>query len=168
VNAIARAAADQVRGPAGSKGVAIELTLDEKIPDQLLDAPKLRQAMLRLLQNGIRFSPAKGHVVLATWLGDDHVLIEIRDAGPQIEPEDSGRVFELEGAVEGKSKRCKDGMGFGLHLTKRFVELHGGQVGVGPGPTGAGVTFWIRLPRREAQADVFGLQDPFVEELVKH
>ncbi len=167
VNAIARAATDLVRGPAASKGVAIELALDEKIPDQLLDAAKLRQAVLRLLQNGVRFSPAKGRVVLATWMGDDHVLIEIRDAGPQIEPEDAGRVFELEAAAEGQSKRCKDGMGFGLHLTKRFVELHGGQVGVGPGPTGAGVTFWIRLPRREAQADVFGLGDPFVEEMAK-
>jgi signal transduction histidine kinase len=58
-------------------------------------------------------------------------------------------------------------MGFGLHLTKRFVELHGGEVGVGPGPTGAGATFWIRLPRGEAQADVFALQDPFAEQTAK-
>lgn len=164
VNAVARAAADLVRGPASSKGVELELHLDEKIPDQLLDAAKLRQAILRLLQNGVRFSPAKGRVVLATWLGDDHVLIEIRDSGPQIEPEDGAQVFELEASAEGRSKRCKDGMGLGLHLTKRFVELHGGQVGVGPGPTGAGVTFWIRLPRGEAQAGIFGLKDPFAEE----
>ena len=55
-------------------------------------------------------------------------------------------------------------MGLGLPLTKRFVELHGGQVGVGPGPRGAGVSFWIRLPRGEAQAGIFGLKDPFAEE----
>lgn len=167
VNQIARAAADQVRGFAGSRGVEIETVLDEKVPDQLLDAVKVRQAMVRLLQNGIRFSPPRGHVTLASWLGDDHVLIEIRDAGPFVEPEIATRVFEIEAASDARCKRCKDGMGFGLHLTKRFVELHGGEVGVGPGPTGSGATFWMKLPRAEAQAGIFGLEDPFAEEMAK-
>jgi len=167
VNRIARAAVDQIRGSAASRGVAIETSFDEKIPDQLLDAAKLRQAVVRLLQNGVRFSPPKGQVAIATWMGDDHVLIEIRDCGPQVEPEEAELVFDLEAAGPPRSRRTKDGMGFGLHLTKRFVELHGGEVGVGPGPTGAGATFWIRLPRGDAQADVFGLQDPFAEQTAK-
>lgn len=164
VNRIARAAVDQVRGAAASRGVAIETSFDEKIPDQLVDAPKLRQAIIRLLQNGVRFSPPKGHVAIATWMGDDHVLIEIRDGGPQVEAEEAERVFDLEGAGPPHSRRTKDGLGFGLHLTKRFVELHGGEVGVGPGPTGMGATFWIRLPRGEAQEGVFGVRDPFAEQ----
>lgn len=167
VNRIARAAVDQVRGAAASRGVAIEVALDEKIPDQLLDATKLRQGIARLLQNGVRFSPPKGHVAIATWMGDDHVLVEIRDGGPQVEPEEAERVFELEAVGPPRSRRTKDGMSFGLHLTKRFVELHGGEVGVGPGPTGSGATFWIRLPRGEAQADVFALHDPFAEQMVR-
>jgi signal transduction histidine kinase len=167
VNRIARSAVDQVRGAAASRGVAIETAFDEKIPDQLLDSAKLRQAVVRLLQNGVRFSPPRGQVALATWMGDDHVLIEIRDGGPQVESEEAERVFDLEVAGPPRSRRTKDGMGFGLHLTKRFVELHGGEVGVGPGPTGAGATFWIRLPRGEAQADVFALQDPFAEQTAK-
>jgi signal transduction histidine kinase len=66
--------------------------------------------------------------------------------------------------VEGLSKRVKDGLGFGLHLTKRFVELHGGEVGVGESPSGAGAAFWIRLPRGEGLENVIG-RDPFVEQI---
>ena len=167
VNRIAQAAADQARPFALGRGVEVETVLDEKVPDQLLDAVKVRQAMVRLIQNGIRFSPPKGRVTLATWLGDDHVLVEIRDSGPFVEPEIATRVFEIDAASDARFKRCKDGMGFGLHLTKRFVELHGGEVGVGPGPTGAGATFWIKLPRAEAQAGILGLEDPFAEEVAR-
>jgi signal transduction histidine kinase len=165
LNRIAQAAADQARAFASGRGVEVETVLDEKVPDQLLDGAKVRQAIVRLVQNGIRFSPPKGRVTLATWLGDDHVLIEIRDSGPAVEPEIASRVFEIDAASDARFKRCKDGLGFGLHLTKRFVELHGGEVGVGPGPTGAGATFWIRLPRAEAQAGILGLDDPFAEEV---
>jgi len=164
VNKISRAAVDAVRGVATGKQVELELKLDEKIPDQHLDAVKVRQAILHLLQNGIRFSPAKGRVSLATWLGDDYVQIEVRDSGPTVEPEAAPLVFDIEAQGEGLSKRVKDGLGFGLHLTKRFVELHGGEVGVGESPSGAGAAFWIRLPRGEGLENVLG-RDPFAEEI---
>jgi len=164
VNKVAREAAETVRGLATSKQVELELKLDEKIPDQHLDSAKLRQAVLHLLQNGIRFSPAKGRVSLTTWLGDDHIQLEVRDSGPMVEPEAVHGVFDIEAQVEGLSKRVKDGLGFGLHLTKRFVELHGGEVGVGQSPSGAGAAFWIRLPRAEGIESVIG-RDPFAEEI---
>jgi signal transduction histidine kinase len=162
VNKIARAAMDAVRGVASSKQVELELKLDEKIPDQHLDSGKVRQAILHLLQNGIRFSPAKGRVALSTWLGDDYIQIEVRDSGPAVEPEAAPLVFDIESQGEGLSKRVKDGLGFGLHLTKRFVELHGGEVGVSETPSGAGAAFWIRLPRAEGLESVIG-RDPFAE-----
>lgn len=164
VNAVARAAVDTVRGVAASKQVELTLTLDEKIPDQHLDSGKVRQAILHLVQNGIRFSPAKGRVSVTTWLGDDHIQIEVRDSGPMVEPEAAPMVFDIGAQVEGLSKRVKDGLGFGLHLTKRFVELHGGEVGVGESPSGAGAAFWIRLPRGEGLESVIG-RDPFVEQI---
>ena len=164
VNNIARAAAESVRNVATGKQVELELKLDEKIPDQHLDSGKVRQAILHLLQNGIRFSPAKGRVALTTWLGDDHIQIEVRDSGPMVEAEAAPLVFDIEAQVEGLSKRVKDGLGFGLHLTKRFVELHGGEVGVGESPSGAGASFWIRLPRAEGLESVIG-RDPFVEQI---
>ncbi len=164
VNRIARASVDALRPLATGKQLEIELKLDEKIPDQHLDTSKVRQAILHLLQNGIRFSPAKGRLTLTTWLGDDHVRIEVRDSGPPVEPEAVATVFDLEAQSEGLSKRVKDGLGFGLHLAKRFVELHGGTVGVGTGASGTGATFWIRLPRGEGLENVIG-RDPFLEQL---
>jgi signal transduction histidine kinase len=166
VNRIARDVVEQLRPIATSKGVVLEVALDEKIPNQHLDPTKVRQALLHLLRNGIRFSPAKSHVGLSTWLGDDHVLIEIRDNGPTLDAEPTSRVFDLYTEVDSPTKRGKDGLGFGLHLVKRFVELHGGEVGVGPAPGGMGALFWIRLPRGEDLASLIG-EDPFLEQMAK-
>ncbi len=165
LNKIAREALDSVRAFAATKQVDLEMKLDEKVPDQHLDGSKVRQAILHLLRNGIRFTPAKGRVMLTTWLGDEHIQLEVRDSGPKVDPEDAPLVFEMElRGAEGLSKRVKDGLGFGLHLTKRFVELHGGEVGVGESPTGSGAAFWIRLPRGEGLENVIG-KDPFVEQI---
>lgn len=164
VNKIAREAMDSVRVFAASRQVDLEIKLDEKIPDQHLDGPKVRQAILHLLRNGIRFSPAKGRVMLTTWLGDDHIQLEVRDSGPQVEAEAAPVVFDMESQAEGLSKRVKEGLGFGLHLTKRFVELHRGEVGVGESPSGSGAAFWIRLPRGEGVDSVIG-RDPFAEQV---
>src|SRR5437867_1526905 len=156
VNKISREALDSVRALAATRQIDLEMKLDEKIPDQHLDGSKVRQAILHLLRNGIRFSPAKGRVMLTTWLGDDHIQLEVRDSGPRVEPEAAPMVFEMESQTEGLSKRVKDGLGFGLHLTKRFVELHGGEVGVGESPSGSGAAFWIRIPRGEGIESVIG------------
>ena len=165
VNKIARAAVETLSGLAASKKVDLDLKLEEKIPDQHMDSAKVRQAILHLLQNGIRFSPEKGRVTVTTWLSDDHIQLEVRDAGPSVEPEAVPLVFDIEAPVaEGLSKRVREGLGFGLHLTKRFVELHGGQVGVAENQSGGGAAFWMRLPRGEGLENMIG-RDPFMEQI---
>jgi signal transduction histidine kinase len=163
VNKISTAAIELVRALAASKQVVLEVKLDEKIPDQHLDCVKVRQAVQHLLQNAIRFSPAKARVTLATWLDDDHVRIEVRDSGPAVEPEAMDLIFDMEAHAAGLSKRAMDGLGFGLHLAKRFIQLHGGEVGVGTGSSGTGAAFWIQLPRGDSVENVIG-RDPFVGE----
>ena len=165
VNPITRAALETVQPLADSRGVAVDLDLDAAIPDQHLDPTKLKQSVLALLRNAVRFSPAKGRIRLRTSLDVEGVLIEIRDQGPPIPAEASNAVFELESIGEGYGRRCRDGHGLGLHLTRRFVELHGGSVGSGPSPEG-GATFWIRLPKGEDLSSLFG-SAPYVEELAR-
>jgi len=165
VNEITRAAIDLARPLAEARGIAIDADLDPAIPDQHLDPAKLRQSILHLLRNAIRLSPAKGRVRLKTSLNEQGVQVEVHDAGPSIPSESAASVFELESIGERHGKRCGDGMGFGLHLARRFVELHGGQVGAGPSPDG-GATFWLVLPRGDDLSNMIGT-DPFAEELAK-
>jgi K+-sensing histidine kinase KdpD len=166
VNEAVRSAIEAVRPYANGKAIMLEMAIDQKIPDQHLDPGKLRQAVINVLRNGIRFSPAKGLVRVVTWLSDESVTIEIHDAGPSVPADTAAAIFELESLVVGDCKRCKDGLGFGLHLTKRFVELHGGSVSAGPDPSGSGAVFWIRIPRGDDLSRMIG-SDPFVEELAK-
>lgn len=166
VNDVAREAVEAVRPAAESRGLSLELALDQQIPSQHLDPAKLRRAIVNLLRNGIRFSPPKGRVRVSTWLRDDGVTIEIRDSGPVVTPEGAAAIFDLDAAASGACGRCKHGLGFGLHVTRRFVELHGGSVGVVADTVGAGAAFRIHLPRGDDLARVIGA-DPFVEELAK-
>ena len=165
VNPIARAALETVQPLADTRGLTVDLDIDGAIPDQHLDPTKLKQSILALLRNAVRFSPAKGRIRLRTSLDVEGVLIEIRDQGPPIPPEASSAVFDLESIGESYGRRCKDGHGLGLHLTRRFVELHGGSVGSGPSPEG-GAVFWIRLPKGEDLSSLFG-SAPYVEELAR-
>ncbi|MGE5177109.1 MAG: ATP-binding protein [Hyphomicrobiales bacterium] len=166
VNDVVLGAVETARPQAESRGLSLEVALDRQIPDQHLDPGKLRQAIGNLLRNGLRFSPPKGRVRVSTWLRDDSVLIEVRDSGPVVPVDGAATLFDLESAASGSCGRCKDGLGFGLHLTRRYVELHGGEVDVEPDTGGAGASFRIRLPRGEDLTQVIGA-DPFVEELAK-
>jgi two-component system OmpR family sensor kinase len=69
-----------------------------------------------------------------------------------VRPEDAVQIFELFGqGLRPSGERVAGGIGIGLHLVKRIVELHGGHVGVNSEP-GRGATFWMRLPRVHAAA----------------
>jgi signal transduction histidine kinase len=166
VNDAARGAVEAVRAQADAKQIELELSLDRRIPNQHLDPAKMRQSIANVLRNGIRFSPMKSRIRVATWLRDDGVVIEIKDSGPPVAPEAASSVFELESAVNEECKRCKDGLGFGLHLAKRFVELHGGTVSAGTDAAGGGAAFWLTLPAGEDLSHVVG-GDPFAEELAR-
>jgi signal transduction histidine kinase len=166
VNDIVRAAIETVRLSADAKSIVLESSLDQRIPNQHLDPGKVRQSIANVLRNGIRFSPMKSHIRVVTSLRDDGVVVEIKDSGPPVAAESSAAVFELESASDEGSKRCKDGLGFGLHLAKRFVELHGGTISAGTDPTGGGGLFLIRLPGGEDLSHMV-VSDPFAEELAK-
>ncbi len=142
-NEIARAALETCRAQAARHGIELEEHLGPDLPALPLDEVKMRQALVNLLANAIKFSPEKGRVRLETRRDVDAVRIEVTDHGAGIPPEDATHIFELFG--QGEHGAEAGGLGIGLHLVKRITELHGGHVGMNS-RVGEGSTFWLRLP----------------------
>jgi signal transduction histidine kinase len=165
VNQTVRAARDLVAPLAEGRSVALDLDLEGSIPDQHFDPAKIRQSLVHILRHAIRFSPQRSRVRLRSILDREGVLIEVKDSGPTIPAEASEAMFNLESVGGQFGKRFKERQGFGLHLARRFVELHGGRVGAGPAPDG-GAVIWIRLPRGEDLSSLLG-SAPFAEDFTR-
>jgi signal transduction histidine kinase len=152
VNEIARAATETTHGVAAKRGIELETRLEDGLPDLSLDEVKIRQVIVNLLANAVKFSPEGARVLLVTRRdGADHLRVEVTDHGRGIPPEDATHIFELFG--QGAHGAEAGGLGIGLHLVRRIVELHGGYVGMNS-RVGEGSTFWVRLPVAAAGQDV--------------
>jgi signal transduction histidine kinase len=110
------------------------------------DARLLRQVLLNLLSNAVKFSPAEGRVRIQAEIGSDGGLrIEINDNGIGIAEADMSLVMSPFGQVESALSRNHHGVGLGLPLTKRLVELHGGRFEL-TSTLGVGTTAVVQLP----------------------
>jgi signal transduction histidine kinase len=139
----------------------VELDLDPGLGEAEVDAAKIADVLTNLLVNAIKFTPDGGTIrVSAEPDGLDDVRFEVADQGVGIDPATRPYVFEpfftgfdTMHHSSGEFEFCKRGIGLGLCLVKRFVELHGGAVEVRSTP-GAGSTFHFRLPRHPKGAEV--------------
>jgi CheY-like chemotaxis protein/two-component sensor histidine kinase len=110
------------------------------------DPVRLTQVFLNLLNNAAKFTPARGSIRLEAARQGSDVVISIRDTGIGIPGPMLPHVFELFTQVERSPGRSGSGLGVGLALVKRLVELHGGRVDVRSDGTGRGSEFAVRLP----------------------
>ena len=125
---------------------SIRLQLEPDPPMLEVDEVKLRQVVVNLLVNAIKFGPEHSVVDVVTRRDGDFVVLEVVDQGPGIRPEDAPHLFSLFGqGVRQRETPRTAGLGIGLHLVRRLTELHGGHVGVNS-EEGRGSTFWVRLP----------------------
>jgi PAS domain S-box-containing protein len=111
------------------------------------DARKLRQILLNLLGNAVKFTD-EGDVTLSVEEVGPDVLFHVTDTGPGIAPEHHDRIFEAFWQVEGGSTRTKEGTGLGLSVSRRLARLMGGDVTVSS-DAGRGSTFTVRIPRAD-------------------
>jgi heavy metal sensor kinase len=108
------------------------------------DRMMLRQALINLVDNAIKYTPAGGRVRLTTLESADAVTIDISDSGPGIATEPRARIFDR--FVRGRSRSDVGGAGLGLSLAKWAVEAHGGILGL-ERTAASGSTFRITLPK---------------------
>jgi PAS domain S-box-containing protein len=108
------------------------------------DSTRLRQILLNLLGNAIKFTPEGGRIQLAAEQADNVVRIEVRDSGPGIPPEEQQRIFEAFYRL-GQSTNGVEGTGLGLAITRRLVELHEGELKI-ESRLGEGSCFYFCLP----------------------
>jgi PAS domain S-box-containing protein len=132
---------------AHDKGIEIAAYVDDRVHAQVIgDAARLRQVLLNLTSNAIKFTEQGGvAVTVEPGIWPDEIELAVRDTGVGIAPEAQARVFrEFEQADDGSTRRY-GGTGLGLAITKRIVERMGGRIDLDSTP-GGGSTFTVTLP----------------------
>ncbi|HEY8508891.1 MAG TPA: ATP-binding protein [Steroidobacteraceae bacterium] len=130
--------------------------LDVRLPSQPVrldgDLTRLAQVVSNLLNNAAKYTQEGGHVWLDARIENQHVVLSVRDNGFGISPELLPRVFDLFTQGDRTLDRAQGGLGIGLTLVKRLVEMHGGSVEAHSEGLGKGSEFIVRLPIIEGQA----------------
>jgi signal transduction histidine kinase len=133
-----------VRERAQRHGITLGHTVDERLGTIRGDERKVKQVLLNLLSNALKFTPEGGRIDVRAELRDGTAEISVRDTGVGIAPEDQEAVFEEFRQVGTASKKV-EGTGLGLAISRKFIELHGGKIWV-KSQVGAGSTFAFTLP----------------------
>ncbi len=145
---VVRDAIDTVRPSALKKGVQLACDAPPGLPAVRCDADKVRQSLVNLAFNAVKFTEAGGKVTLgARPHGAAEVVLWVADDGVGIAPEHLKRIFDVFYQVAEPGSRPQGGVGLGLAIVKSFVEAHGGKVTV-TSARGRGSTFTLLLPVR--------------------
>ena len=133
-----------VRERAQRRAIKLSRTLDERLGNVCADERKVKQVLLNLLSNALKFTPEGGRIDVQAQLSDGVAEISVSDTGVGIAPQDQEAVFEEFRQVGTASKKI-EGTGLGLAISRKFVELHGGRIWV-ESEVGKGSTFRFTLP----------------------
>jgi len=144
--AVIDAALDAVRPAMEAKEIKIETIIAANLRTISGDADRLQQVVWNVLSNAAKFTPAGGSVEISVNQTETHVIIQVADSGPGIDPEFLPHVFERFRQGDGSTTRTHGGLGLGLAIVRHLVELHGGTIAVENRTPESGATFTIRLP----------------------
>src|SRR5437870_8058408 len=135
-----------VRERASRRGIKLGSTIDERLGMISGDERKVKQVLLNLLSNALKFTPEGGRIDVGARLDDGVAAVSVADTGIGIAPADQEAVFEEFRQVGAADKRS-EGTGLGLALSRKFLELHGGRIWV-KSELGKGSIFRFTLPVR--------------------
>jgi PAS domain S-box-containing protein len=148
LNATIEAALETIRPAARAKDLTLVVTLDRTL-EAIRGAPdRLQQVAWNLLMNSVKFTPPGGRVEIASRRRSDAVALVVTDTGQGIAADILPHVFEPFRQEDSSSTRAQGGLGLGLALVRRLVELHGGTVMAESEGKDRGATFTVTLPLR--------------------
>jgi len=138
--------ADGIALQASEKGIRLEVRLPGELPPVPADPVRIRQVLMNLLTNAVRYTHAGGEIIVEARDLGHAVQVSVRDTGVGIAPEDLPHIFDRFYRAGKSRTRSDGGSGLGLAIVKHLVEAHGGRVGVESAP-GQGAHFFFTLPR---------------------
>ncbi|MBZ0168500.1 MAG: hypothetical protein K8F29_03525 [Kofleriaceae bacterium] len=165
----------EVRLQADQKQLSQELCVDEAPPTLIADPVRLKQILLNLLSNAVKFTPDGGRITVTarrvssfeslvsssqpetrnpkpeTPKSPEFVEISVADTGMGIKPDDLPRLFQEFVRLDAAMVKHIPGTGLGLALTKKLVELHGGEIAAASDGEGRGSVFTVRFPLAPSQ-----------------
>ncbi len=110
------------------------------------DPARLEQVLVNLLNNAAKYTPAGGHLSLRATRHHDELAVVVQDDGLGISPEKLPEIFNLFSQGDRSGRHSRDGLGVGLTIVQKLVELHGGSVCASSAGAGRGAEFTVRLP----------------------
>jgi signal transduction histidine kinase len=140
------AAADSLRGGAVAKGLHLTVSAPRGLPKIAADAARLQQVIWNLMANAVKFTPRGGHIRAQLFQENGSLVLSVSDTGRGIDREFVPHVFDMFRQAEPSARRTEGGLGIGLSIVQRLVEMHGGTASVTSGGPGQGSTFTVLLP----------------------
>jgi signal transduction histidine kinase len=131
-----------------SRGHSVSVTLTERIEIDA-DPNRLQQILVNLLNNAAKYTNPRGRIEISAWLERQHAVISVKDTGIGIEPELLSKLFQPFTRGKRSAARSEGGLGLGLSITRRLVEMHAGTIEV-KSTVGRGSDFVVKIPRQPA------------------
>jgi len=149
---VAASAVEAARQAIDAAGHTLSVSLpDEPIPLDA-DATRLNQVLANLLHNAAKYTEPGGRIAVEARREGDEAVVSVRDTGVGIAPEMLPKIFEMYAQVDRSLDRSQGGLGIGLTIVRRLVEMHGGRIVARSEGVGRGSEFLIRLPIAEGAA----------------
>lgn len=154
LGALVRGTIDDYRDELDANGLALDIALAEPAVYVRADATRLVQVLGNLIANSLKFTPRGGRIVVSLERDDEGATLRVRDNGVGIDADVLAQLFVPFAQERQPLDRSDGGLGLGLALVKRLVELHGGSVAAASDGPGTGTELTVRLPVVDASAAV--------------
>jgi signal transduction histidine kinase len=161
-----------VKQQALKKQIQLHMIIPPHLPTIQVDERRIRQVLINLLNNAVKFTPDGGHVRLEVMLltlesNQEYVRIKVTDTGIGIAPENIDKLFKPFIQIDSALNRKYEGTGLGLSLVKQIVELHGGRVEL-TSELGVGSCFTVDLPINDPDLSILEeVEEHLVRDLIR-